>query len=273
MSSSTAPKTVEAFHQRLKEISGALPKRMRQCAEYLASNSDLIALRTVAELAASAQVQPSAIMRFCQIMGFSGFSEMQKMFREEVPQVLPDYKARLERLRQEDAASPAALLAEFVDAGRNSLEKLTVDLDTEQLKTAVDVLSKAEVIHVIGLRRAYPVATYLSYALEKSGVACVLHDNAGKLQNHTSIRDGDAVVAVTFSPYSPETVELTEYAASNSVPVVAITDTVLSPVTNGGMISLLVSEVEFGSFHAISASLALAITLAMSVATQRETSF
>ena len=77
-----APASVDEFRQRLAEVSTSLPRRLRQCADYIAANTDRIAVSTVAELAAGADVPPSALMRFCQILGFAGFSDMQRLFRE-----------------------------------------------------------------------------------------------------------------------------------------------------------------------------------------------
>ncbi len=68
------PTSVEEFRQRLAEVGQDLPRRLRQCADYIAANTDRIAVSTVAELAAGADVPPSALIRFCQIIGFSGFS-------------------------------------------------------------------------------------------------------------------------------------------------------------------------------------------------------
>ena len=68
------PVSVEEFRERLSSMSDAMPKRLRQCADFIAANSDRIAVSTVAELAAGAEVPPSALMRFCQIMGCSGCS-------------------------------------------------------------------------------------------------------------------------------------------------------------------------------------------------------
>ena len=78
----TAPASIEEFRERLSQITDDLPRRLRQCADHIAANTDRIAVSTVAELAAGADVPPSALMRFCQIMGFSGFSGMQKLFRD-----------------------------------------------------------------------------------------------------------------------------------------------------------------------------------------------
>lgn len=75
------PTTVDEFHDRLAAITEGLPRRLRQCAEFVAARSDRIAVSTVADLAAGSGVPPSAVMRFCRIMGFSGYSDMQRLFR------------------------------------------------------------------------------------------------------------------------------------------------------------------------------------------------
>ena len=266
----TAPKTIEGFHARLQEVSDGLPKRLRQCAVYLAANTDRIAVSTVAELAAGADVQPSAFMRFCQIMGFSGYSEMQRLFRTSYSQNWPDYSTRLDNLRKKGAGSPSALLAEFVDAGRLSLENLANTVDSRVLDETVKVLAEADMIHVIGLRRAFPVSTYLIYAFEKMGIPAMLHGAVGKLDHRHAIRSGDALIAVTFSPYSQETIQMAEYCASSDISVVAITDTVMSPLKRLDILALPVTEVDFGAFRALSATLSLSIALAVAVGAARE---
>ena len=135
-----APATVDEFRARLAEVIDDLPRRLRQCAEYIAANTDRIAVSTVAELAAGADVPPSALMRFCQILGFSGFSEMQRLFREAYSPGWPDYSTRLKNLKEEGAGSPAALLAEFIEAGRLSLEALAKSADEVALAQAVNLL-------------------------------------------------------------------------------------------------------------------------------------
>ena len=200
-----APASVDEFRQRLGEVSDGLPRRLRQCADFIAANTERIAVSTVAELATRADVPPSALMRFCQILGFSGFSDMQRLFREAYSPGWPDYSTRLRNLKGEGAGSPAALLAEFIEAGRQSLEALAKSADEAALSQAVGLLSRAETIHLVGLRRAFPVASYLAYVFEKMSVPAMLHDWVGKLDHRFALRPGDAVLAITFAPYSAET--------------------------------------------------------------------
>lgn len=264
-----APGSIDAFHERLISISDDLPRRLRECADYIAANTDRIAVSTVAELAQGAGVPPSALMRFCQMMGFSGFSEMQRLFRDSFAPGRPDYATRLTHLRETGAGSAAALLAEFVDAGHQSLEALARGVDDAALTVAVDHLSRAGMIHIAGFRRAYPIASYLSYAFDKMNIPAILHDGTGKIGHACALRPGDALIAITFAPYSDETLSLAATAQSRGLAVIAITDTTISPVAAGAAALLTVSEVDFGAFRSLSASLALAITLAVAVGTRR----
>lgn len=269
MDMKAAPASMEEFQDRLAGVSDGLPKRLRQCAEFVAANQDLIAVSTVAELAAAAGVQPSAFMRFCQIMGFSGFSEMQRMFREAYARRWPDYATRLDSLKASGAGTPSALLAEFVDAGRLSLETLATAVDPGTLDAVVDRLSRAPLIHIIGLRRAFPVASYLAYAFEKMNIPAMLHDTVGKLDHRHAIRRDDVLVAITFTPYSQETIELASYARERGNTVVVVTDTLTGPLRKLGVMALTVTDVDVGAFRALSAALTLAIALAVAVGAAR----
>jgi DNA-binding MurR/RpiR family transcriptional regulator len=266
-----APESLEALFRLLAERSDALPKRLRQCADYIAHNPDRVAVSTVAELAAAADVQPSAVMRFCQDLGFSGFSQMQRLFREEYSRKWPDYSTRLQNLRATGESRPDVLLAEFVEAGRTSLEKLMSTVDPDGLDRAVALLAKAPLIHLVGYRRSFPVASYIAYALEKMTIPCVLHSAVGQLATGHAVRPGDAVLAITFAPYSAETMAFVEQVRERDHPVVAITDSLSSPLQRLNVLPLLVSEVDVGAFRALSATFALAIALAVAVGARRDT--
>ena len=264
-----APPTVDDFRNRLIAVSETLPKRLRQCADYLAMNTDKIAVSTVAELAQAAGVQPSAFMRFCQLLGFSGFSELQKLFRQDYTQRWPNYATRLDALRSEVAGNPFSLLAEFVETGHASLDSLAATVDAASLQNAVDILVAAPTIHLIGLKRAFPIAYYLAYAFGKMSVPAMLHDRVGDLDQQHVMRPGDALIAISYAPYTQDTLAAAALAAGRGIKVVAITDALNSPLQRSGAATLLVREVDMGDFRALSASFALAITLATAVGARR----
>lgn len=265
-----APRCLEEMQARIAGAMPAMPKRLRQCAAYIAAHGDRIAVSTVADIAAGADLPASAVMRFCQVIGFSGFSEMQKLYRDAYVPRWPDYSTRIDRLKLGGAGSPMGLLAEFVEAGRLSLENLAKTLDEEAMVAAVEILARAQTLHIIGLRRAYPAASYLAYAFEKMNISAMLHDGVGQLDHRHALRAGDALIAISYAPYSQETIALAQFAQSQNLPVVSLTDTAASPLVPLSRAHLMLQEVDFGAFRALSATLALAITLAVAVAAARE---
>ena len=265
-----APTTIAEFDDRLMDVAAGLPKRLKQCADYVAANRDRVAVSTVAEMAEGAGVQPSAFIRFCKLLGFSGYSGMQRLFRDAIVGGWPDYSTRLERLREEGDGSASALLAEFVEAGRNSLEGLLRTVDPQSLDSAAEILAKAKLIHIIGLRRSFPVASYIAYALEKMAVPAMLHSVNGGLDSFQAIRPGDVLLAVTFAPYSQETLDCVSLARDRDVPVVVLTDATVGPLRKLDVTMLSVSEVDFGAFRSLSATLCLAIALSVAVGARRQ---
>jgi len=265
------PATVEALRRRLAAASGTLPRRLQQCADHLAAHPDSIAVSTVAELAHRAGVPASAMMRLCQTLGFAGYSDMQRLFRAALAQGLPDYATRLANLRSGPAGTPAALLADFVEAGRLSLESLARDLDETLVDQAVAVLAQAGVLHLVGFGRAFPIAGYLAYVFDRLAVPTVLHAGAGGLGQHSALQPGAAVLAVTFAPYSTETLAVMAAARGRGLPVVVLTDPPTAALRGKADILLGVGEVDFGAFRSLSATIALALALAVATAARRET--
>jgi DNA-binding MurR/RpiR family transcriptional regulator len=263
------PATVEAFRERLAGLPETLPRRLRQCADYIAANTDRIAVSTVADLATGAGVPPSALMRFCRLLGFSGYSDMQRLFRDAYAPGWPDYATRLRNLRDSGSGSPPALLAEFVEAGHRSLESLAQSIDEAALGRATAILAGAGTIHVIGLRRAFPVGAYLAYVFEKMQVPAMLHDGVGRFDHRFALRPGDAVLAMTFAPYSDETLSMAADARTRGLSVVGLTDRSDSPLARHSNAVLTVPEVDFGAFRSLSATLTLALALAVAVGSAR----
>lgn len=267
----TPPETIPELFERLRSLQGQLPRRLQDCADHVTARSDRIALSTVAQFAAEAAVPASAMMRFCRTLGFSGYTEMQRLFRDALSTRLPDYATRLARLQSGPAGRPAHLVAEFVEAGRLSMEALARDLDESVLDEAVEKLSPARTIHLAGFRRSFPVTAYLAYVFQKLQVSALLHDGLGGLDRSVAFAPGDALLAVTFAPYSDETLALMRRARSAGIPVVAMTEPPGAGLAGFADTILLVTEVDFGAFRSLSATLALALALAVSVAARRTT--
>ena len=251
-----------------------LPKRLRQVARFALDHPDDVALGTVTEVARGAGVQPSTLVRFAQTMGFAGFSDLQQIFRTRLRDRWPDYQERLATLR--DAASgqdgAARLLDGFIEASVSSLMHLRETVGRPEIDHAVEVLAGARTLFLLGQRRAFPIASYLGYACGKLGLRAVMLDNVGgMLPQQAALPDtGDALLVISFTPYTPSTVELAAEIAGRGVAVVAITDSAFSPLVPVAQAWLEVVEADSVAFRSLAASFALALTLAVAIAERRQ---
>jgi DNA-binding MurR/RpiR family transcriptional regulator len=268
-----APHDYESLKRRLIEIEPALPKRLRQAAAFALDHPDEVALGTAARVAERAEVQASTLVRFAQALGFAGFSDLQGVFRAHLRNRWPDYSERLEALHRGALASgdPLRLLSGFADSAAASIAKLRGGLRREDLEGAVATLADARLIYVVGQRRSFCVAHYLVYALAQLGVGASLIDDVGGLGREQLAAAGehDALLAVSFAPYAPFTLERVKAARAGKTPVVVVTDSPLSPLAGLADARLEVVESDFGSFRTLAATFCLAMTLAVAVAEKR----
>ena len=144
-------------------------------------------------------------------------------------------------------------------------------MSSRHFKQAVDILASARSLSLAGARRVYPVVVYLLYALRKLGLRAEILDNTGGNAERQAelLGSGDVVLAISFTPYASETLDLATIAARSGAEVVAITDSPFSPLIQVADCWLEVAETDHAGFRALSATLALATMLAVSVGERR----
>jgi len=265
-----APRSFAALRDLLLERRATLPKRLAQVAGFALDHPEDMAFGTVAAVADLAGVQPSTLVRFAQALGYGGFSDLQTVFHSLLRNRWPDHADRLKSLSPESDVGIDALLARFCESAALSLSRIRERISRDALERAVDILAAAGSIYILGQRRAFPVASYLAYAFAKLKIRCVLVDNVGSLgpDQVAFAEGGDALLAISFSPYTPSTIEIADRLAQR-LPVVAITDSAFSPLAVSARVWLEVAEADFGAFRAVSGTFALAMTLAVAVGQRR----
>src|SRR3546814_15333988 len=127
-----------AFESRRHEVQArydALGPHLQRLARLALEDPNSFALETVTSLAQTAEVQPSTLIRFAKEFGYSGFSEMQKIFRLRLIEGAPAYREQIYRHRHRLAATavtdPMALLSELTAAPTLCLARLKDKVDPE----------------------------------------------------------------------------------------------------------------------------------------------
>jgi DNA-binding MurR/RpiR family transcriptional regulator len=255
-----------AIAARHRELSG----RLQQIAEFVLDHPTDVALGTVAEVAQRSGVPPSAVVRFAHALEFRGFTEMQQVFRSRlVAGVAPSYKARLAHMKREESSTlgrkPAAVLGRFIAEARSALDTLSQSVHERDLEAAIAILARSRDIYLLGLGGSYPVAAHLAYVLRKLGRRVVLLDGLGGSigeQSHAATSD-DALVAISFRNYYPETARLFPELILRGVPAIAITDSLLSPIAQGAKIIFEIADMPEPVLRTLVAPICLVQALAI----------
>jgi DNA-binding MurR/RpiR family transcriptional regulator len=239
------------------------------------SHPNDMALETIAVIAERAEVPPSSLIRFAKSFGFSGFSKMQKVFKQGLVDSTSDYRQRVQTMNlqiSQQAEDAQSNLDHFINGGIDALHKLRESVTDEQIENAASFLSNAKVVHVAAQRRSFPIAAYLTYALSHLGVPNVLLDSLGGMfaEQGKTVREGDVLLAVSFSPYANEVLKLVEVVHARDVRVIVITDTILSPLAALADVSLEVKETEVFGFRGLVLSALMCLSLSLIVELGRQ---
>lgn len=268
-----APKDFASLRAAIALRADQLPKRLMQIAGYALENPDEIAFGTVASIAASADVQPSALVRFARALGYQGFTELQDVFRSRLRDRVLSYDERLAQLRDHGIATSRSglVLDGFLEASERSIAKFREKVDHAAIDSAVAILAAADTIYLLGLRRSFPIASYMSYAMGKLGVRNILVDAVAGMgaEQASFMTAADAALAISFAPYANETVALTDAAKSRGAKIVTITDSVFSPLAPQADALIEVSEANFEGFRSMATTMAVAMTLCVAVAARQ----
>jgi DNA-binding MurR/RpiR family transcriptional regulator len=266
------PRDFESLRSVIIERKEAMPKRLAQAAAFALGNPDDIAFGTAASIAAASQVQPSTLVRLAHHLGYGGFSDLQSIFRERLRDRTASYEERLAVLEEAGTDDgEGAILSGFLAAASQSVNKLATAIRTETFVNAIDVLAAADTIYLIAKRRSYPLTAHMSYAFSKLRIRhqIVASPNGIDAEIARFATEKDAVIAASFSPYAADSLAQTQDLAARGVPIIAITDSALSPLAACSTHWFEVSEADFAGFRSLSASMALTMAFPVAIAEQR----
>jgi DNA-binding MurR/RpiR family transcriptional regulator len=265
--------TLDELRARIVDLSAGLTPRARAAARYALDHPNDIALNPVAAVAASSGIAASAFIRMAQGLGFSGYSELRRLFLEPLQRAsVPSFRERIRHYGGEqaieDPADPAQVLHAFARANSVSLDHLRDDAAKLPLERAIRLIRDARLVCVLGLRRSYAVAAYLSYALNRVGrPALQITGLGGSIAEQASVAGPrDLLIAVSFPPYAADTLAVCDQVHRAGAKRLAITDTVLSPIARDAALVLAVNDAELLGFRSLTSALCLAQTLAMGLA-------
>ena len=271
------PATEEALIKAIARDFESLSRQLKTIARHVEQHRSQLGIQSIQEVASLCDVQPSAVVRFAKHFGFTGFSALQKLFRDGLAQQISPSRNYQSRIRQaiESGArdlSSAEIAHALIGGGIAGMEELQRSLQEPAFEDSVKLLAEADSIWLMATRRSFAVSTYLAYALQHTDKRIHHITSAGSMQDGQlrGMRPQDVLIAVSFAPYAEETESIVRQAHERGARIIAITDSRLSPLARFATCSLLVQETSVFGFRALTNSMAVAQSLFMALAYRLE---
>lgn len=274
MTPGNAPETYEELIRAIHERYDDLSRGYQSIALFLTQNPNDVAVRSVNAVAERCGAHASSLVRFAQAFGYQGFKELQSVFQARLETAAPGFEARIKALESDlDAQgneSPLGLLQGLVVRDIASLEELLTQTSETDLKRAARLIEKADTVYLAGKLRSEPIVVLLRYILSMLGCRTVLLNASGGLATHMArvMRPNDLLFAVAFRFYATEVVNIAEEAAARGIPIVAISDSTLSPLAKNADVLFAVPEHEYTFSRSLAAPMCLAQALMLALATR-----
>ncbi|MEY4304135.1 MAG: hypothetical protein RIT52_310 [Pseudomonadota bacterium] len=265
----TYEELIKLIHDRYDDMS----KSYQKIALYLTQNPNDVAVLSVNAIGAKCGIHASSFVRYAQSLGYKGFKELQAVFQRRLSTAAPGFDARVRALEAELGGAKEGelgFLAELVARDVASLQDMLGNMQAGDLAAAAELMEKADTIYLLGQLRSAPVVELLRYVLTMLGKRTVLLDAGGGLATHMAkvSRPNDLLFIVSFRFYATEVVNVAEETAGRGVPIVAITDSTLSPYAKLAKVLFAVPEHEYTFSRSLAAPMCLAQALCVVLASR-----
>lgn len=207
-----------------------LSKGQQKVAKYLLEQPGEFAVKLASEIGEQVGVSETTVIRFCYSIKLSGFSELQKMVREQLLLMQSSlgqyFSSKLELAEQPH------FYAKVMERDCQYIQQTINNIDENEIEQVVDQLIKTEKIYVLGLKSSFSAANWLTMTLGLvRGNVQILHPETNDLLCTLSEMDHrSTLITISFHRYLKETIKVAEMAKEQGAFVIGITDSPLAPI-------------------------------------------
>ena len=221
----------------ISKIQTELPgfsKGQKQIARYILEHYDKAAFMTASRLGVTVGVSESTVVRFATELGYDGYPHLQRALQEMIRNNLTSVQ-RMEvssdRLGGRDVLR--TVLHTVLHADTDMIRQTLDEIDRDAFQGAVDALTGAHRIYILGVRSSSALANFLGFYFN------LLFDNVTLVHTNSvseifeqvlRIGPGDVLFGISFPRYSKRTLSAMQYARDRGAKVIALTDSQLSPL-------------------------------------------
>ena len=208
-----------SYEKRIRAARPNMSKSFRRLADFILDSYIQSALMTATEVAHQVDVDAATVVRFAQMLDYSGFPELQREIKERVKHDL--------LIRPKEAAEPDSISG-VVDATlgrlREAVEQARMLLDTGAVEELVERIGTARRIIVMPESLGQAAAYTLVNLLEQGGfLVTVAHNGVTDLARTVSAATSeDLLVAIDVAGEAPYIARALREASMLGIPTATI---------------------------------------------------
>ena len=234
------------LQQRINAYRKNLTPAQLGLADYLISNLEAMSQLTIAEIADAAGVSSATITRFCETLGYAGFSQLKSAMVIALEQKRKDreqFAIADGDITEEDNADETLVKISFQEA--EAISATARNIDRKQLDAAVQAILGCRRLDIYGLGSSYLAALDLQQKLHRIGLtAFCWNDNHLALTSAAVLTKDDVASAFSHSGVTTEVFQMVETAKRSGARVIGVTNHPASPIGRASDILLTTSAKE-----------------------------
>lgn len=207
-----------------------MSKGKKLVATYVMHHPQEVATSSANEIGEKIGVSETTVIRFCHSLAFSGYGQFQKTTRQQ----LFAKESSLSAYQQSklDLEKEPNFYEKVMEQDRQTILKTMKQVKEADYEQAINRLSEADTIYVIGLRTSYSAANWLALTLGlvKQNVRMLRPDMEDIVQAISQMNDKSVVIVISFHRYSKETIQIAKLVKEQGAYQIGITDSVVAPI-------------------------------------------
>lgn len=210
-----------------------LTPEARKAAKYVLENPRDVGVSTVREIATAANVKPNTIVRMARQVGFEGYDDFREPFRDAIRRGVADFPERargLQGIRKSGALGD--LYADMVQAALENIEETFAGISAEDLRDAAETIWKSRNVFTLGVGVNNSNACNFTY-LASTGMVqfhAIPRSGSTPIDDLAWADSSDVLIAITCKPYRREVVEAVVTARAQGMNIIAVSDSLASPI-------------------------------------------
>jgi len=214
----------------IKNNMSGFSKRQKLIGNYIIEHYDKAAYMTAAKLSEEVGVSESTVVRFSAELGFDGYQKLQRVLQEVT-------QSKLTAVQRMEVASQRIgnrdILTDVLETDMDKIQKTLTEIDRSEFQSAVDVLTRAKKIYIVGARSAAALASFAAFYFNLIfDDVKVINTSSGSdlFEQLLRVDKGDVLLGISFPRYSKSTIKAMEYAKERGAAVIGLTDSINSPL-------------------------------------------